>query len=105
MTSVYVTKVDASDLLYRTGNLPNCDNINKNWDGNVFQSKDIVPSLFLNSNKARFLEGLTSPDSDPNGSARAVEPLSQAIILASQADKSAPGSELLRPARAMPQVV
>ena len=35
----------------------------------------------------------------------AVEPLSWAIILASQADKSAPGSEPLRPARAMPQVV
>ena len=35
----------------------------------------------------------------------AVEPLSRAIILASQADKSAPGSKPLRPARAMPQVV
>ena len=35
----------------------------------------------------------------------AVELLSRAIILASQADKSAPGSELLRLARAMPQVV
>ena len=35
----------------------------------------------------------------------AIEPLSQTIILASQADKSAPGSELLRLARAMPQVV
>ena len=34
----------------------------------------------------------------------AVEPLSRAIILASQADKSAPGSEPLRPARAMPEV-
>ena len=36
---------------------------------------------------------------------RAVEPLSWAIIWASQADKSAPGSEPLRPAWAMPQVV
>ena len=35
---------------------------------------------------------------------RAVELLSQAIILASQADKSAPSSEPLRPAQAMPQV-
>ena len=35
----------------------------------------------------------------------AVEPLSRAVILASQADKSAPSSEPLRPARAMPQVV
>ena len=34
---------------------------------------------------------------------RAVEPLSQAVILASQADKSAPSSEPLRPARAMPK--
>ena len=36
---------------------------------------------------------------------RAVEPLSRAIILASQADKLAPSSEPLRLARAMPQVV
>ena len=36
---------------------------------------------------------------------RAVKPLSQAIILASQADKSAPSSEPLRPAWAMAQVV
>ena len=36
---------------------------------------------------------------------RAVEPLSQAVILASQADKLAPSSEPLRLARAMPQVV
>ena len=35
----------------------------------------------------------------------AIEPLSWAVILASQADKSAPGSELLRPAWAMPQVL
>ena len=35
----------------------------------------------------------------------AVEPLSRVIILASQADKLAPGSEPLRPARAMPQIV
>ena len=35
----------------------------------------------------------------------AIEPLSWAVILASQADESAPGSELLRPAQAMPQVV
>ena len=35
----------------------------------------------------------------------AIEPLSWAVILASQADKLAPGSELLRPAQAMPQVV
>ena len=36
---------------------------------------------------------------------RAVEPLSRAVILASKADKLAPGSEPLRLARAMPQVV
>ena len=35
----------------------------------------------------------------------AIELLSLAIILASQADKSAPGSAPLRPAWAMPQVV
>ena len=35
----------------------------------------------------------------------AIEPLSWAVILASQADKSAPGSEPLRPAWVMPQVV
>ena len=35
----------------------------------------------------------------------AVEPLRRAVILASQADKSAPSSEPLRPARAVPQVV
>ena len=34
----------------------------------------------------------------------AIELLSRAVILASQADKSVPGSELLRPAQAMPQV-
>ena len=36
---------------------------------------------------------------------RAIEPPSRAVILASQADKSAPSSEPLRPAWAMPQVV
>ena len=36
---------------------------------------------------------------------RAVEPLSRAIILASQADKLASSSEPLRPAQAMPQVL
>ena len=35
----------------------------------------------------------------------AIQLLSQAVILASQADKLAPGSEMLRPAQAMPQVV
>ena len=35
----------------------------------------------------------------------AIKPLSRAIILAGQADKLAPGSEPLRPAQGMPQVV
>ena len=35
----------------------------------------------------------------------AVKLLGRAVILASQADKLAPSSELLRPAQAMPQVV
>ena len=48
-----------------------------------------------------FEEALMDEISDVNGSAQS----HRAVILASQADKSAPRSELLRPARAMPHVV